>query len=226
MKNNLIIFSIFALTCYSNLYSKNKINGGILPYMYDKKGNAFFLIGQEPNGTWADFGDHADKTDPSYEYTAIREFSEETRYVYGRYHLGAQLTNKDRDYAKLLEASNQYIRPRTKTKFFHPRGWYVMYLAEVDFIPAHVFGKAHKVPHYEKRSYRWVSANKFLSTIESAHDREHARFRGMHIRKQFYDVVKHNMQAITHTIYPKTVLSPKTSKKWVDRLQTKANPVH
>ena len=85
-----------------------------MPYYVDKAGQAYFLIGQEPNGVWADFGGRADATDRNPKETAIREFTEETRCVFGMYDYkqNRKLRKKILHYPECISASQRYIKHR------------------------------------------------------------------------------------------------------------------
>ena len=67
---------------------------GILPYHV--KGNMiYFLLGRDSDGRWSDFGGHSEPTDSSIEFTACREFYEETiGSVLDIYPLIDKITNK------------------------------------------------------------------------------------------------------------------------------------
>lgn len=195
-----IIFLIF----FTNLscFAQKGINAGVLPYFFDKSGKAFFLIGREPNGFWADFGGRAEK-DEETTITAAREFSEETRYVYGKHAQGVKNLESSKPTEKFLNASIDYINKRITGKLVHPKGYYVMYLAEVDFIPATVFDSALEVPHYEKTKYSWVSVQKLVNAIRTQTDRRKAKIGKKRIRRQIFDVLKNDVDTIENIIYPK-----------------------
>lgn len=137
-----------------------KEGAGIVPFCVHE-GKSLILIGKTGND-WADFGGFRDKTDKTIEYAAAREFSEETRHVFG------QLI---KDYS--LKGSINYILPRikknqcfkkiSKNKDGIKTFSYSMYFVEVDYIPAKTLNNAKKVPHYEKEEYCWVSAEDFLN---------------------------------------------------------------
>lgn len=196
---------IFAIDCYGKGTS-----AGVLPYAYNENGVLCFQIGQEPNGLWADFGGKADPHEKHTHETAAREFSEETRYVYGRYSLLKHHHNKDiyiRPSAAFRE-SKRYILRRLREKLFHPKGYYVMYLAHVDYIPAQDFTCAPKVPHYEKKAYEWVPVAQLLSELNNATDREHAYINGMKVRPPFYDTIMHNYDTIGQLVYKRPPMHP------------------
>lgn len=124
---------------------------GVLPYCHHN-GQLMFLIGKEGNnGQWADFGGGADQTDGNALVTAIREASEETRWIFGH-------NNK--------KQSMNYLRSHITHAFRHSNGGYTMACAKVNYIPAHVFKNGPRVPHWEKVDYEWVPANQLLSAIQ------------------------------------------------------------
>lgn len=56
---------------------------GILPYRTDAQGITYFLLGEEPNRGWGDFGGLQDPADNRDERrTAAREFNEETMFMF------------------------------------------------------------------------------------------------------------------------------------------------
>ena len=195
------LFVSFLLCCITVGLAKPPSAAGVLPYFYEKSGKAFFLLGQESNNFWADFGGKTEKNEQVLD-TAIREFSEETRYVYGKYANQVKELAKNKPTKKFLTASMNYIKKRITGKLTHPKGYYVMYMAEVDFIPAGVFKRAKTVPHYEKRNYAWVSVNKFLNTIQKQSNRREAHFRKKRIRRQIFDLLKSDADTIRKIIYP------------------------
>lgn len=137
-----------AVTQLSNIHHGG---AGVLPYCHHK-GQLMFLIGKEGNnGQWADFGGGADKSDGNALITAIREASEETRWIFGH-------NNK--------KQSMNYFRSHITHVFRHPGGGYAMACAKVNYIPAHVFKNGPKVPHWEKVDYEWVPAHKLLGAIQ------------------------------------------------------------
>lgn len=175
--------------CYA---AHKRPSAGILPYCIDNAGQAHFLLGQEPNGVWADFGGRADPTDRDPKETAMREFTEETRCVFGMYDYkqNRKLRKKILHYPECMRASQRYIKPRMSQGLRHPRGYYVMYVARVDYIPAEVFNRAAKIPHYEKKRYAWVPADALISVVETSGDRHNTRFEGKKIRAPFCDMLK------------------------------------
>jgi 8-oxo-dGTP pyrophosphatase MutT (NUDIX family) len=202
--NKYVLYLIVLVTVvlYLNMQCTNKINAGILPYFYDEKGKAYFLIGQEPDGSWADFGGRGEKSDKNARKTALREFSEETRFVYGKFAQGLTCLEKGVD-TKYLKASIKYIKPRITATLEHPKKYYVMFLAKVDFISSDVFSAADKVPHYEKKNYAWVPVDDFMKEIAQQSDRYNAYYCGKKIRRQIFDLLHAEHDIILKTIYPK-----------------------
>ncbi len=197
MNRRLVILSA-VLWISSCAFAAKHMSAGILPYYYNKKGVAYFLIGKEPNGVWADFGGGAEQNDQDVLETAAREFSEETRYVYGKYACGYEV--KKARYAPYKKASMDYIESRITGSFTHPRGYYRMYLAQVDYIPVSRFKHAAKVPHYEKRDYAWVPAYEFVEAIHKSKDRLKTYYGRKRIRKQFVDVIKAHYRKIMRIV--------------------------
>lgn len=185
-----LICSIFSFG--SNLLAMKKTveAAGVLPFCVHK-GKGLILIGKQNsyNGplVWCDFGGFRDKPDQTIEYAAAREFSEETRYVFGR------LIN---DYS--LEGSINYILPRIKSDWFLKKTSqdrkgkkidYTMYLVEVDYISAEILKNAKKVPHYEKEDYCWVPADDFLNYFVSTNKSADV-FKEKNMRRVFADNLK------------------------------------
>lgn len=213
-------------------------NAGILPYFYDCQGNAYFLLGKEHDGTWADFGGFAEKSDGDTRITAAREFSEETRLVFGKFAAGVRpletndadltaaeekpstaidgkptsarnrthqerLVMKKEQQQKFLADSIAYITPRITAELVHPKKYYHMYLAKVDFIPADVFNNAALVANYDKENYAWVPVDEFMQAMKKATNRWRAYYLKKQIRRQIYDVLHDSHDLILKTIYPK-----------------------
>lgn len=181
-------------------------NAGILPYYYDAYGSAYFLIGQEKNGTWADFGGGSEKKDKNQKYVAAREFSEETRLVFGKYAAGLQDLQravKTKDIPYYLKKSIDYIHPRITASVPHPAGYYIMYLAQVDYISEKDFNHAAKIPHYEKKRYKWVPVEEFMRSMKEPKNKARISYKGKLIRKQFYETFSTNYSEIMKTIYSK-----------------------
>lgn len=194
---------LIGLLLATSLYAHrqhDKIAAGILPYAYDQNGVVSFLIGQEQNGEWSDFGGSAEPGDLSSKMTAIREFSEETRCVFGRY---AKPYVSARRYIKTstcMKLSNRYIATRIGKLLMHPRGYYALYLANVSYISASVFNGAPKIAHYEKRQYEWVPAHKFIAQVRKSPDRRATWFEHKKIRAPFVDMIKAHAHEILKTI--------------------------
>lgn len=169
---------------------------GVLPYTFHK-GILLFLLGGESNG-FSDFGGFA-QDDETLLDAAVHEFSEETRYVFGKFALGVSLRN---NYAleELKRASKEYIVPKLNMQVNHPKGTYIMYLAYVDYIPADEFTFAHKTPDYDKEEYVWVPALELLKIVKNC-DHKNAYYKGMKIREEFVDELKtEDMQRIIKKI--------------------------
>ena len=198
-----LLISLSLLLTITGCYAKDPTAAGVFPFAYNEQGVLCFLLGQEPNGLWADFGGKVDPHEKYSHQTAIREFSEETRYVYGRYASLKHTRNKEA-YIRpgtAFKESKKYIARRLREKLVHPKGYYVMYLAHVDYIPAEEFNCASKVPHYEKKAYVWVPVNELLEDLKNSSDRHHAYVNGMKVRPPFYDTVMHNYNTIMHTVH-------------------------
>lgn len=211
----IIVNLSFIFSCFTS-YARELVNAGVLPYFFDKSGKAYFLIGQEPNGLWADFGGNFEKTDASSKMTAAREFSEETRYVFGK--LAAKVKNLEEkvEGKYYLQKSIDYIMPRMTLELIHPKKYYRMYLAEVDFIPEDTFKNAFKVPHFEKKDYTWVLVDDFLDSMKKTENRMQAYHREKQVRRQIFDILKPYHDVILKTIYPSKYV-PKYPRSKVKR---------
>lgn len=197
--NKRIILLSFLLWMSSFAYAAVKMNAGILPYYYDKRGVAHFFIGQEHNGTWSDFGGRAEEEDLDALDTAAREFSEETRYVFGKKSLGVCNLKSGHD-IKYKRASIRYIKSRITGSVMNQRKNYTMYLAQVHHIPAYNFTKARRVPHYEKKDYAWVPASRLIRKIKESEDRMRTYYDNKRIRKEFADIIKEHGHKIMRMI--------------------------
>jgi len=195
----LLLLIIAGQSCRAN----NRPSAGVLPYYVDRAGQAYFLIGEEPNGLWADFGGRADKSDRNPKETALRECTEETRCVFGMYDYkqNRKLRKRILHYPECMHASHRYLKPRMSQGLHHPRGYYVMYLARVEFIPEQVFNRAAKIPHYEKKQYAWVHADAFINAVESSANRHNTYFEGKKIRPPFCDMIKTHAQVLRRMIH-------------------------
>lgn len=184
--NKILILFLFSLKL-SAAPAANKISAGILPYTYDKYGKLLFLIGEEKNGYWADFGGYADPKDKDVQTTAAREFTEETRAVFGLYALKHNLVQNS---LSPFAASIAYIQPRiTHSVLLDGEKKYALFLAHVAFIPANRFKSARKTPHYEKIDYAWVPAVALADAVAQS-SRFHAYFGARRIRYRFVDLLK------------------------------------
>ncbi|MBI2774771.1 NUDIX domain-containing protein [Candidatus Dependentiae bacterium] len=227
MKSARILF--FLAFSFAKMQADKNIDAGILPYYYDENGKAYFLLGKEPNGVWADFGGKHEQGEYSSE-TAAREFSEETRYVFGKY--AGKINLLEKAEKSQLKDSVNYIKGRITAKLEHPKKYYIMYLAQVDFIPAEMFTDAPKVPHYEKKDYEWVPAKKFIKAIEMSSDRNNTFFETKQIRKEFFDTLKHEYSTLKDIfcVQKKKSMKYTKSKKdysiLEDSLQNLARSIH
>jgi hypothetical protein len=186
----LLVVSLALVLQAQAVQKRQKISAGILPYAYDTTGQPFFLLGQEPNGEWADFGGRADRADRNSKMTAIREFSEETRCVFGA-HVGQKSGRKRPvSYPICMKASSRYIASKMGRPLLHPRGYYAMYLARVSYISETIFNNAAKIPHYEKIQYAWVPALKFIEAVAKSGQRDATWFGHKKIRPPFVDMIK------------------------------------
>ncbi|MCA9770065.1 hypothetical protein KC460_01715 [Candidatus Dependentiae bacterium] len=208
MKKKALLFSVFIfLSGITILLSGKKldkrVNAGVLPYCYDCNGVAYFLIGKEPSKVWADFGGKSEKKDSKPLATALRECAEETRYVFGKYAYGLDnLEQGVKQEKKYIYASNKYIKSRLKAVATHPKRYYEMYLAKVDFIPADVFKHAYKNKDYDKKSYAWVPVTQFMQAIKESTNRDETYYRTKKIRRQLYDILIAYHNQILNLIYP------------------------
>jgi hypothetical protein len=179
-------------------------NTSILPYSYDQYGSAYFLIAQEPTGKWADFCCTTDEKYTNKQSIAARKFSEETRLVFGKY--AARLPDLQRavklkDIQYYVQKSIDYIQPRITASIRHPAGYYIIYLAQVDYISEKNLNHAVSTPHNEKTRYSWVPAEDFIRAIKKVYDRTKATYKDKHLKRQFYDTLYANHRTIMETLY-------------------------
>ncbi len=158
---------------------------GVLPYTLHNY-VLLLLLGRESNGL-SDFGGFVEEEETLLQ-AAVNEFSQETRYVFGKFALGLSL-RKNHALQELERASKEYILPKLKMQVNHPKGTYTMYLACVDYIPADEFTFAHKTPDYDKEEYVWVSAIDLCDVMKTCHA-DNAYYLGMKIREEFVDELK------------------------------------
>jgi 8-oxo-dGTP pyrophosphatase MutT (NUDIX family) len=180
---------------------EQSINAGILPYCYDNNGNAYILIGKERNSNvWGDFGGSAERNDRNALETASREASEETRFIFGKYighyNVAARVDNNIR------RLSQNYFMPKIKGFVLSANNRYRMYLAHVDFIPAHVFKNAPTTKGFDKIDYEWVPAVPFMQAIGRSRDRLNTYYQNKKMRSHFYDTVQKNSLIILRVLYP------------------------
>ena len=118
-------------------------SAGILPFTY-YKGTIYFLLGRDSDNKWSDFGGRVEPKDKGdYEYTATREFFEET--------LGSVL---DFDYTKKqLKKCPKII---SKTGSGHS---YYMYIL--------------KIPYSEIIRTKFNSTKNFLSNVVTTIDKKY-----------------------------------------------------
>lgn len=189
---------------------KKKINAGILPYFYDQSGNAYFLIGRNQSGDWSDFGGAWSLEDHDSMVTATREFSLDTRFLFGKLALNRrplEQTVCKKDFELLQKTGIDYIIPRITGAFVHPKGYYILYLAEVDFIPADSFESTTTIPSYKKTDFAWVASNDLLNSMNKAKNRWHAYHLGKQINRHLYDVLHAEHHTIRQTINSKKELA-------------------
>lgn len=186
-----------------------KLGSGILPYFFDEHGKAYFLLGRDQEGTWSDFGGSAEPTDEDTYATAIRKFTEQTRYVFGKLAadmrpLEAPIQSKERK--RLAKKSARYIKSRITAEIRHPKNYYVMYLARVDFVPSDAFSSI-AVPSYDKTAYAWISVDDFMDVMNSTHNRYRAFYFQKQIKRHLFDMLNNSHTAIMNTIYPERIVS-------------------
>ncbi len=160
-------------------------DAGGLPFCYHNS-RLWFLIGREgfgsAQGQWTDFGGKADKPSEAPMTTAAREFTEETRYVFGKNNYGHSI-------AWFQTHVNLDIQSQ----------WgYHMFLVEVPFIDAGILRHGPAVPHYEKIDYAWVDANDFLNfvALNNSTQKALATYNGMRIRNCCFQTIRRNLPQI------------------------------
>lgn len=204
-----IIF-LFIFACATSIKSHN---AGILPYCITDQTR--ILLGQESagraRGTWADFGGRGE-TNESPQKTAIREFSEETRGAYG----------SSNDAQRAQKQSDLYIKPRMSAEIVHPRGYYSLFLAQVDYKAPQII-KDGPYADREKSNFIWVPARDFINAIKNSDDRENTYYKGLKIRQQLVDYFtnEETLKQIEHILGMRpTKITPKTSEPkeevWVE----------
>lgn len=169
-----------------NVLVKAVAGGGGFPY-YVRQGKPMFLIGQDSQG-WSDFGGSA-KQGENVLATAAREFSEETRDVFG---------NGNRN------ASKTFFDQHNKGSLAHPQWKYFTHLIEVpQYIPATTFNTAKSGPDTEKMNYEWIDADQFLTAISNSGHSLNApfTFNGKNFRPFFIDTIQNNLNKIRNTVF-------------------------
>lgn len=145
-------------------HSKPHIYGaGILPFQKHTDGSIYFLLGQDKDGTWSDFGGRVDPKDKNTDDTAVREFYEET--------IGVVL---EVDTARaMLKSSQHSVCVESKTLNGSP---YYMHLLRVPYQNyREEFKKFYKFLKYihsndkylEKIDMRWISQDTLINATES-----------------------------------------------------------
>lgn len=172
----------YGLITISSIIPQVLPDGGCLPFCYHK-GRILFLLGQEAfgasKGNWTDFGGKSDPRE-NHLITASREFSEETRYVFGRGSMSRSMAFFQTHIC--LEVESRY--------------GYHMFLVEVPYIDTKILKDGPKVPHYEKENYQWVDAENLLDVIEHTPSKNIAIFQGMTLRKCFVQTIRLNSDKI------------------------------
>ena len=158
-------------------------SAGILPYAYDNNGVGYFLVGGEMRSimmravrhqhlVWSDFGgkqELQDHNDPRN--TAIRECDEETRFVFD---------------AQSLDLQHKIVCDE-----------YVMYLAQVPFIPVAQITSRPFEKNTEKTAYAWVPIKELMVTITQGYRKyKNMRLHGRFIRslqKPIMNIVEHHL---------------------------------
>ncbi len=153
IKRIIIVFLIF-------IGSLSADGAGVLPYAISPKNNkVYFLFSREHSGSdigkWAEFGGGIEKEDKNnLQYTAAREFSEESAGLFGdKYKI-----------SKFLEKDNSVIK--------HGHSRYVIYLIPVKFdydINKEFLNKRCATKDFHKRekdAIAWVSAGQLLKVAQ------------------------------------------------------------
>ena len=135
---------------------------GILPFQINEN-NLYFLLGQDKDGSWSDFGGRVDFRDKNIKETAVREFYEET--------IGVVL---DIDtITSMLNSNKHYVLVESKTLNGSP---YYMYLVRVPYNHyRNEFKKFYKFlkhintydKYMEKIDIRWYSKDSLLMSLKN-----------------------------------------------------------
>ncbi len=130
-------------------------SAGVLPYAFDSNGIAWVLLGEEyrtdvkPNGKrWKEFSGLVDPGDKGILDAAAREFTEETRKVYG----------EDMIYIKSCLKEENRIKHQKHDSY--------IYVVEIDYKPVSDFNSAPK--DGEKLRYVWVTVVDLLKVVDEA----------------------------------------------------------
>ena len=132
-------------------------SAGVLPYSIDSGGNVVFLLGQDNNSEWSDFGGRSETRDEgSYPTTACREFYEET--------LGAV---KSMEEMKRMSKKGTVVVSKTLGNM--PYYMYIVFVPYSDykkfFNKTYNYLKFTNQRYIEKRDIRWISKDTLLSTV-------------------------------------------------------------
>jgi len=169
-------------------------SAGILPYSVDSGGNVVFLLGQDVNGDWSDFGGRSELRDNgSCQQTASREFYEET--------LGSVKSMEDMK--RNITAHKNRDEVHLVTSKTLGGATYYMFLVKIQYIDykrffwkTYQYLKSCNHRYIEKRDIRWISKDTLLSCILEPETRDSL----INLRPIFRQTCKHHYKEINaHT---------------------------
>ena len=140
----------------------------VLPYSIDSGGNIVFLLGQDNNSEWSDFGGRCEIRDEgSYPTTACREFYEET--------LGAVKSMEEMKRTITCKKNNVTLIT-SKTLGQMPYYMYIIKISYADykkfFNKTYNYLKFLNQRYIEKRDIRWISKDTLLSATREPETRD------------------------------------------------------
>lgn len=149
--------------------SKGYYSAGILPYSIDSGGNVVFLLGQDNNSEWSDFGGRSEiKDEGSHATTASREFYEES--------LGAVKSMEEIKRLITSKKSGNVSLVVSKTLGAMPYYMYIIKIPYADykkfFTKTYNYLKFLNQKYIEKRDIRWISIDTLLSTTQEPQTRD------------------------------------------------------
>ncbi len=193
-------FGIAAFGLVAVLAQVHAVAGrGCFAYTYGQTGELMFLLGQESNGLWNDFGGSANAGESALD-TAVREFTEETRHVFGKIALRENVlakptrTNRAASIAYTLR-----VFDRTKICNLNRASdgamVYSSCLIRVPFVSAHELGHAPilKGADMDMKAFTWVNAHDLLNNKS-----------GLRLHERLAGLIRQNKRSI-ETIFGQSV---------------------